>query len=74
MMTLPPSTNVPWTPESIKASMIEAKGARPEYLIDYMTQLVLYMDKTYSDISNAVNSIAKEVKALREEFDSHSHP
>jgi hypothetical protein len=74
MSTLPPTTNPPWTPEAISKALSGARGTNPTELIEYMRQIVVYLDRTYADVADAVNQLHAQIKELRDEFDTHTHP
>ena len=75
MATLPTSSNVPWKPESVAEALRDVRGVRPEPLVEYFRLLVLYLDRSYSDIADTINRLNADIQALKARYDAHdSHP
>jgi len=62
-MSLPPSFSLPWKPEDL-AILAKAGHQMNPAQVEYFKQLIKALGAMYSDISNAVNLIIKEIAAL----------
>lgn len=72
---LPPSANVPWDPAAIRRAIESAPRSDPDVLVEYMKQLVLFLDRMYNDIYSAANQLDKDLQALKTRYDAHvAHP
>lgn len=74
-VSLPPSINTPWKPESISQALRKAKGTDPQAMVEYFRLVIIHLDQMYSEIASAVNRLNTEVQALKARYDVHnSHP
>lgn len=64
MATIAETTSVPWNPEMVLKALEGAKGTMPMELVDYLRELIIYMDFTYSEIANSINNTNEEIEAV----------